>query len=148
MCYNRCEKGGGIMEKSTVYVQMGDACSYAIVDKGEKSVIIILKELECIIYDYEEFIQDNFNYHYLLLKHYPNTTSAYKDYLKLIGKMCKKSIDSKYFKNHLNEDNHIVFKSDVEEYMVDDNNDDYTNRKVQLCEFIKNNKDYFIRKDN
>jgi hypothetical protein len=36
---------------------------------------------------------------YLLLKHYDSDSSAYRDFLKLIGKMCKKSGDSKYFWN-------------------------------------------------
>ena len=136
------------MEKSTVYVSMNNEefeYSYAIVDKGEKSIIIIFKDLECVIYDYEEFKLDEFDYKYLLLKQYNDSTSAYKDFMKLIGKMCKKSIESKYFKNHIVEDNRIIFTDDTKEKMLDENkNDEYLNRKNKLTEFIKNNKDKFI----
>ena len=57
------------MEKSIVYVSMEEnndkECSYAIVDKGEKSVIIIFKDLECAVYDYEFFKTNEFDYKYL-----------------------------------------------------------------------------------
>ena len=137
------------MEKSIVYVSMhesnGLGCSYAVVDKGEKSVIIIFKDLECVIYDYEDFIKDNFDYKYLLLKHYDDSDLAYKDFMKLIGKMCKKSIDSKYFKNHIIEDNRIDFYDDKNETMItSETNDKYLIRKKELNHFIKNNKDKFI----
>ena len=56
------------MEKSTVYVSMQDkndiGCSYAVVEKEEKNVIIIFKDLECVIYDYDMFLKDDFNYNY------------------------------------------------------------------------------------
>lgn len=121
-------------------------CSYAIVDKGEKSVIIIFKDLECAIYDYEFFQTKDFDYKYLLLKHYEDATSAYKDFMKLIGKMCKKSIDSKYFKNHIIEDNRIIFYDDKNEHMIiGERKDEYLTRKTNLNEFIKNNKNIFIK---
>ena len=135
------------MEKSIVYVSMDNnelGCSFAIVEKKEKSVIIIFKDLECAIYDYEFFMTDDFDYKYLLLKHYEDSTSAYKDFMKLIGKMCKKSIDSKYFKNHVIEDNRIVFYDDRNEHtIIGERKDEYLMRKNDLTEFIKNNKDKF-----
>ncbi len=91
------------MEKSIVYISMRDDnnldCSYSIIQKEELKIIIILKDSECGIFDYHE-LKDKKLYHYLLLKHYQDDESAYKDFLKLVGKMCKKSRDSKYFLNH------------------------------------------------
>ena len=138
------------MEKSTVYVSMNDkndlSCSYAIVDKGEKSVIIIFKDLECVIFDYDYFKSDDFDFKYLLLKHYNDTSLAYKDFMKLIGKMCKKNIDSKYFKNHIIEDNRIIFYDAVyERSITKEETNDYLDRKNRLKEFIKVNKDKFIK---
>ena len=138
------------MEKSTVYVSMDNhneiGCSYAIINKGEKNVIIIFKDLECVIYDYDSFLMDNFDFNYLLLKHYENSTKAYKDFMKLIGKMCKKSINCKYFKNHIEEDNWMIFNDDVNEHMIlEEEKDKYLTRKNNLTKFVKNNKDKFIK---
>ena len=138
------------MEKSVVYVSMKEDnninCSYAIVDKGEKSVIIIFKDLECVIYDYELFSKDDFDYKYLLLKHYEDETSAYKDFMKIIGKMCKKSIDSKYFKNHIVEDNIIAFRDDKNEHtIVGERKQVYIERYTNLSSFIKLNKSNFVK---
>lgn len=134
------------MEKSIVYVSMQEnnnlECSFAIVEKATKSVIIVFKDLECVIYDYEDFQKENFDYKYLLLKHYQDEIMAYKDFMKLIGKMCKKSIDSKYFNNHINEDNNIMFINDKKEYMIKDNQ---LLKYNFLKEFIKKNKSKFIK---
>lgn len=134
------------MEKSIVYVSMQEnnnlKCSFAIVEKATKSVIIVFKDLECVIYDYEDFQKENFDYKYLLLKHYQDEIMAYKDFMKLIGKMCKKSIDSKYFNNHINEDNNIMFINDKKEYMIKDNQ---LLKYNFLKEFIKKNKSKFIK---
>ena len=134
------------MEKSTVYVSMRDNndldCSYAIIDKEIKSVIIIFKDLEVAIYDYEDFKKDSFNNKYLLLKHYSSSSVAYKDFMKLIGKMCKKSSDSKYFNNHIDEDNHMVFYDDEHEEMI--TNSDYDTRVNDLKDYIYNNKNKFV----
>ena len=132
------------MQKSTVYVSMRDEnldCSYAIVEKEGKSIIIILRDLECIIYDYNDFQLDNFDYKYLLLKYYEDSSLAYKDFLKLIGKMCKKSIDSKYFNNHIEEDNVIIFYDDKKENMIPkERENEYLERKEKLTNFIRNSK--------
>lgn len=138
------------MQKSTVYVSMSDdnniGCSYAIIEKKSKNTIIIYKDLECIILDYDLLLTNNFNYHYLLLKHYNSATKAYKDFMKLIGKMCKKSIDSKYFKNPINEDNWMVFENDTNEHMISEAEKNiYLLRKNELIEFIKDKKDKFIK---
>ena len=138
------------MQKSIVYVSMKDKneieCSYAIIEKEDKNTIIIFKDLECVIYDYDSLIKDDFNYKYLLLKHYENTTKAYKDFLKLIGKMCKKSVECKYFKNPIEEDNWMIFNSDNDEHMIlDKEKINYLDRKNSLTEFIKKNKSKFIK---
>lgn len=134
------------MEKSIVYVSMQEnnnlECSFAIVEKATKSVIIVFKDLECVIYDYKDFQKENFDYKYLLLKHYQDEIMAYKDFMKLIGKMCKKSIDSKYFNNHINEDNNIMFINDKKEYMIKDNQ---LLKYNFLKKFIKKNKSKFIK---
>jgi len=81
------------MIKSTVYVSMRDSnglnYSYAVIDKLGIRVIIILKDLECGVFDYEALTKTGNDYHYLLLKHYRSDSLAYTDFLKLIGKMCK-----------------------------------------------------------
>lgn len=104
------------MEESIVRVSMRDDnaydCSYAVVTKIkgdiQKSVVIILKDLECGIFDGNNFT-DNQDFRFLLLKQYPNDTYALKDFYKLIGKMCHKSIESKYFLNPKEEYNRIKF---------------------------------------
>ena len=81
------------MEKSIVYISMRDDnnidCSYSIVQKDELKVIIVLKDLECAIFDYNN-LKNEIKFKYLLLKQYYDNESAYKDFFKLIGKMCKK----------------------------------------------------------
>ena len=133
------------MEKSVVYVSMKDDnnldCNYSIIEKGEKSVIIINKDLENVIYDYNDFIKEDFNYKYLLLKHYDNSSLAYKDLMKLIGKMCKKNVDSKYFNNHIDEDNRIIFINDMDEHMIlKSEKNNYSERLNSLNNFIKLNR--------
>lgn len=81
------------MIRSTVDISMqednGLSCSYAKIYKAGIQVIIILAQKECAIFNYSKIKQGIYN-EYLLLKHYPNTTYSYQDFLKLIGKMCKK----------------------------------------------------------
>ena len=77
------------MEKSIVYISMRDDnnidCSYSIVQKDELKVIIVLKDLECGIFDYNE-LKNEKKFKYLLLKQYYDNESAYKDFLKLIDR--------------------------------------------------------------
>lgn len=104
------------MEKSIVNVSMKEEnhydCSYAIITKEkngfEKCVIVILKDLECGVFDYEDFKSDK-NLKFLLLKQYDNAEYALKDFYKIVGKMCHKNIESKYFLNHKEEYNRIKF---------------------------------------
>lgn len=139
------------MEKSIVYISMKDKndieCSYAIIEKEKKNAIIIFKDLECAIYDYDALLRDDFDYKYLLLKHYDNTTKAYKDFMKLIGKMCKKSVECKYFKNPIDEDNWMIFEDDTNEHMIlEEEKSTYLDRKNSLTKFIRDNKVKFIKK--
>lgn len=119
------------MEKSIVYVSMRDDnsynCSYAIITKEknkiQKSIIIILKDLECGVFDYDKF-KSTEELRFLLLKQYDNNDYALKDFYKIVGKMCHKSIDSKYFLNHIEEYNRIKFVDFQTETMIDFNNND------------------------
>ncbi len=129
------------IEKSIVYISMRDDnnldCSYSIIQKEELQIIIILRDLECGIFDYHELKDEKF-YHYLLLKHYPDDESAYKDFLKLVGKMCKKSKDSKYFLNHKDEDNRIVYIDYKTEHGInDDEKNNYKERYVTYKNFVE-----------
>ncbi len=103
------------MNESVVKVSMQDEnelnCSYAIISKDSTSIVIILKKKECGIFDYDVIKRKDFRYEYLLLKHYDSESVSYKDFLKLIGKMCTKDKNSKYFGNHKQEDNRMVADS-------------------------------------
>lgn len=102
-------------------------CSYAIITKEknkiQKSIIIILKDLECGVFDYDKF-KSTEELRFLLLKQYDNNDYALKDFYKIVGKMCHKSIDSKYFLNHIEEYNRIKFVDFQTETMIDFNNND------------------------
>ena len=88
------------MTESVVKVSMIEDnslnCSYAIISKDKLNIIIIFKDLECAIFDLDD-LKATKEYRYLLLKHYVTGSYAYTDFLKLIGKMCKKDKSSKYF---------------------------------------------------
>lgn len=110
------------MTESIVRVSMRDDndldCSYAIVGKEEISVIILLKDSECAIFDYHVLKNKTVDCPYLLLKHYESDADAYRDFLKLIGKMCKKEKSSKYFLARKEEDNRMVFYAGQGEHMI------------------------------
>jgi len=136
------------MIESTVKVSMRDNnnldCSYAIINKSGISVIVILRNAECAILDYDVLKDSGSAYHYLLLKHYADDSSAYTDFLKLIGKMCKKEPDSKYFRYHKEEDNRMVNNGKMPEHMI--NEDEcviYENRFNLFMEFISKNRGAF-----
>ena len=135
------------MEKSIVYVSMRDEnnldCSYSIVQKDDLKIIIVLRDLECGIFDYNE-LKKNKTFKYLLLKQYQDAESAYKDFLKLIGKMCKKSKESKYFLNHKNEDNRMIYNNLKSEHMIDgDEKNNYNERYNEFEKFIIEHVDLF-----
>lgn len=89
-------------------------CSYATVCKAGHAVLILLRDAECAVFDLSK--PDS---HYLLLKHYPDDHTALADFYKLIGKMCAKQADSKYFGTRKAEDNRMVVTADGE-YMLTD----------------------------
>ena len=135
------------MEKSVVYVSTRDDnninCTYSIVQKDELEIIIILKDLECAIFDYNQLKQEK-KFKYLLLKHYEDSESAYKDFLKLIGKMCKKSKSSKYFSNHRIEDNRMIHNNFKSEYMIrPEERNEYNDRYIIFEKFIIENIEKF-----
>ena len=134
------------MEKSIVYVSMRDdniGCSYSIIQKDELKVIIILKDLECGIFDYNK-LKCNREFKYLLLKQYHDTESAYKDFLKLIGKMCKKAKSSKYFSNHKIEDNRMIYNNSKSEHMISSEEKNiYNDRYIIFEKFVLDNIDNF-----
>lgn len=106
------------MTESVVKVSMIENnnldCSYSIITKEDLNIIIIFKNLECAIFDFDA-LKETKEFKYLLLKHYSSGSAAYTDFLKLIGKMCKKEKGSKYFMNHKDEDNRMVVYESGEE---------------------------------
>lgn len=129
------------MTRSTVEISMKEEnvfnCSYAIITKDEISIILILRDCECAIYDYGD-LRTKEHCHYLLLKHYKNPSFAYQDFLKLIGKMCKKSKDSKYFIQRIEEDNRIVFEDSEHEHMMTDDEKKSMRKDFQTLTFLCN----------
>lgn len=81
---------------------------------------------------------------YLLLKQYHDNESAYKDFLKLIGKMCKKTKSSKYFLNHKIEDNRMIHNNSKSEHMINlEEKNTYNDRYIVFEKFIIDNIDNF-----
>lgn len=64
------------------------------------------------------------DFRFLLLKQYDDSGSALKDLYKIIGKMCHKSIESKYFLNRKEECNRIKSVDFKAETMVFDHEDE------------------------
>lgn len=129
------------MIQSTVKISMRDEntlnCSYAIVTKDIITIILILKDCECAIYDYNDLKSAKESCHYLLLKHYKSPSYAYTDFLKLIGKMCKKRSDSKYFSCRKEEDNRMIFEDFGHEHMItDEEKDTYRERFTDFENFV------------
>ena len=127
------------MNISIVQTSMKDensiGCNLARIKKDDYMIIIIQRENECAIFDYQDLmISRNFS-NYLLLKHYSNPTYAYKDFLKLIGKMCKKSVTSKYFMNHIDEDNRMIFEDFENEHEI--TKEERITYKARYDEFLK-----------
>lgn len=135
------------MEKSEVYVSMkndnNSECSWAIVKKQNvlytASILLVLKDKETAIFNYQNIL-DSDRLRYLLLKQYPDSNIAYFDFMKLIGKMCKKPIESKYFLNHISEDNRIIVNSFENEIMITSYcglKVDLDNRKNLFLNFVR-----------
>lgn len=137
---------------SYVYTSLPDEnyidCSYAVVSKkGNNSpqnyaVLIILKNLDIAILDYNEYIQNSIaDPHYLLIKQHFNGKEAYNDFLSLIGKMCKKDIESKYFRHHIPENNRMLPDKDTGAFIMVDkytsNSADFNVRLNSFKAFIK-----------
>ena len=98
-------------------------CSYAIVCKGEKAVLILLRDEECAVFD-----RNAPQSRYLLLKHYPDSRAALADFYKLIGKMCAKPADSKYFGTRKDEDNRMIVTPDSEHMLTAEESPQYAER--------------------
>lgn len=109
------------MNHSSVFVSLRDdnslGCSFAIVLKQEYRVLIVVRERECAIFDADALHADCTT-RYLLLKHYPSDALAYRDFMKLIGKMCTKKSNSKYFGAHIREDNRMIVTDAESEHMI------------------------------
>ena len=136
------------MIESNVKISMRDNnnldCSYAIINKSGISVIVILRNAECAIFDYDVLKDSRSVDHYLLLKHYADDSLAYTDFLRLIGKMCKKEPDSKYFRNHKEEDNRMVNNGNMPEHMInDDERVIFENRFNVFMGFVSKNRGAF-----
>ncbi|MBE5940537.1 MAG: hypothetical protein E7266_09095 [Lachnospiraceae bacterium] len=128
------------MNESIVKISMKDEnqldCSYAIITKDLSGVVIVLRKMECGIFDYSELRERRNNFKYLLLKHYDSEKAAYKDFLKLIGKMCTKSKESKYFGVHINEDNRMIADSFGARMINEDEKDVYESRYIEFLNCI------------
>ena len=125
------------MTESTVHVSMrtdnGLGCSYAIVRKGNHAVLILLRDAECAVFDLGDPKS-----RYLLLKHYPDDRVALTDFYKLIGKMCAKPADSKYFCTRRDEDNRMVVPPKGREYMLPpEEASAYSSRLAEFLAFAK-----------
>lgn len=136
------------MNLSKVGISLADdnglGCSYAVIEKSNASVILVLKDAECAAFDYDCIRKKNFDFEYLLLKHYADEKAAYKDFLKLIGKMCAKRNDSKYFGNYVEENNRMVFRADgICRMIKSDEYTEYEKRFTEYKNFILNNRDRF-----
>lgn len=107
------------MMNSNVQVSMRDDnglnCSYAVIRKEGSAVLLLLKDAECAVFDLHTWQKE---WHYLLFKHYDSGRAACRDFYKLIGKMCAKSPDSKYFGQHRDEDNRMAAFQDGQEHML------------------------------
>ena len=135
------------MTETIVNISMRDNngldCSYAIVTKCKISIIIILRNSECGIFS-RNVLSSGTTLSYLLLKHYPDDRLAYWDFLKLIGKMCKKDENSKYFKNPKTEDNRMVVTDIGKEHMIFDSEKLIYNKKyTDFLSFVSNNRNTF-----
>lgn len=104
---------------SKVYTSMRDEnnldCSFAVIVKENSngsdndSVLVIVKDKDIAVLDYNLYIRNNkLPPRYLLIKQHTDNKVCYKDFLKLIGKMCKNTMESKYFRNRRDEDNRML----------------------------------------
>ncbi len=134
------------MTESVVKVSMIEdnhlECSYSIITKDNLNIIIIFKDLECGIFDLDD-LKKTKEFMYLLLKHYPTGSAAYTDFLKLIGKMCKKEKSSKYFLNHKDEDNRMVVFEDGEKMISEEERESFQGRYEVFKEHVIKNVNLF-----
>ncbi len=124
------------MVRSVVRMEENRAlgAAYAVVEKGALGVLLVLKDRECGVFDYTAMNPDKFQY--LLLKHYDTPSRAYEDFLKLVGKMCKKREDSKYFRNHLPEDNRMIRTAEGEHGVTREERALYEERFAAFRQFV------------
>lgn len=138
-------EGGHGMVCSTVRMEENRAlgATYAAVEKGGIGVLLLLRDRECGIFDYSAGGLGEFRY--LLLKHYDTPSRAYEDFLKLVGKMCKKSGDSKYFQNRLSEDNRMVRTAEGEHGITREEGTIYEERFTAFREFVTRERDTILK---
>ena len=124
------------MVRSVVRMEENQAldAAYAVVEKGPAGVLLVLKDRECGIFDCTAMNSDQFQY--LFLKHYDTPSRAYEDFLKLVGKMCKKREDSKYFGAHLPEDNRMVRTAQGEHGITREERSVYEERFAAFRRFV------------
>lgn len=138
-------EGGHGMVCSTVRMEENRAlgATYAAVEKGGIGVLLLLRDRECGIFDYSAGGLGEFRY--LLLKHYDTPSRAYEDFLKLVGKMCKKSGDSKYFQNRLSEGNRMVRTAEGEHGITREERAIYEERFTAFREFVTRERDTILK---
>ena len=107
-------------------------CSFATVSKGKSAVLILLRDAESAVFDLHA--PDS---HYLLLKHYPDDRAALQDFYKLVGKMCAKPEDSKYFGTRKDEDNRMVVTTHGEHMLTPEEAPPYAARLEDFLAFAQ-----------
>lgn len=133
------------MVRSVVRMEENPAlgATYAVVEKGGMGVLLVLKDRECGIFDCND--TDLGGFRYLLLKHYDTPSRAYEDFLKLVGKMCKKGEDSKYFGNRISEDNRMVRTAEGEHGISRAERALYEERFAAFREFVERERGVILR---
>lgn len=133
------------MVRSVVRMEENEAlgATYAVVEKGGTGVLLLLKDRECGIFDYSAEGLGEFRY--LLLKHYDTASRAYEDFLKLVGKMCKKGEDSKYFGRRIAEDNRMVRTAGGEHGITREERAAYEGRLAAFREFAAGEREVILK---
>ena len=111
------------MATSTVTVSLKEHTfndfSYAIVNKGLISAVLILGDKVCGIFNLLELRNvEPFRFHYLLLKHYDTDEDAQTDFVHILGELCKMNDASRYYLLPLEEDNRIIYKGYNDEHKI------------------------------
>lgn len=96
--------------------ELAPECTCALIRKGSHAALLVHRERECAVLDPAALAAGQTGY--LLLKHYHSQEAAWRDFLRLMGKLCTKRPDSKYFGTRIPEDNRMIVRPDGSEAML------------------------------